>query len=184
MVLSRHYLKNYNRSFKRYFFKKYSLKGRFYIVTGQRGVGKTTALIQHMLEFCGGDIISPEVLYIPVDHTLVTGYTLYENGETFYREGVKIIFFDEIHKYTNWAQDLKSLYDVYPGIKILSSGSAALEILESTHDLSRGAIVYGMKGMSFREFIELELNIVLESYSLERVVSEHARLSHQLIGTL
>lgn len=184
LELSRYYLKNYNKPFKRYFLSKHALKGRFYIVTGQRGVGKTTALIQHMLSLCGGDVLTPEALYVPVDHTLVTGYTLYEIGENFYKEGVKIIFFDEIHKYGDWARDLKSLYDVYPDLKILSSGSSALEILKSSHDLSRRAVVYGMKGMSFREFLELELDMSLESYSLEHVVSEHSRLAHELTEKL
>lgn len=179
--LSRYYLKAYNRTYKRYFLRKHSLKGRFYIVTGQRGVGKTTALIQHMMDTYKPD--SREVLYVPVDHTLVARYSLYEIAETFYKEeGVKLIFFDEIHKYNQWSRDLKSIYDVFPDLSLLASGSSAMEITKSSHDLSRRAIVYKMEGMSFREFIELSLDMQLPVFSLDDIISRHEEISHDIAG--
>lgn len=105
--LSHYYLKNYNKEYKRYFLKKHPLKSRFYIVIGQRGIGKTTALIQHMLDAFNQNTHTREMLYVPVDHILVARYSLYEIAEIFYKEeGVKLIFFDEIHKYSEWARDL------------------------------------------------------------------------------
>jgi predicted AAA+ superfamily ATPase len=154
-------------------------------VLGQRGVGKTTALIQHMMEVFNQNAGTREALYVPVDHTLVARHSLYDIAETFYKEeGVKLIFFDEIHKYNQWSRDLKSIYDVFPDLYILASGSSAMEIHKSSHDLSRRAIVYRMVGMSFREFIELTLNIRLESYTLDEIVTNHETLSHQVIDTL
>ncbi|MCK5056627.1 MAG: ATP-binding protein [Candidatus Aminicenantes bacterium] len=183
--LSRYYLKNYNKEYKRYFLKKHPLKSRFYIVIGQRGVGKTTALIQHMLDVLEHNIHTREALYVPVDHTLVARYSLYEIAEIFYKEeGVKLIFFDEIHKYSEWSRDLKSIYDVFTDLYILASGSSSLEIYKSSHDLSRRAIVYRMNGMSFREFIEMTLNLLLESYSLEEIITNHEKISHQIIDRI
>jgi predicted AAA+ superfamily ATPase len=183
--LSHYYLKNYNKEYKRYFLQKHSLKSRFYIVIGQRGIGKTTALIQHMLDAFNQNTHTREMLYIPVDHTLVARYSLYEIAETFYKEeGVKLIFFDEIHKYSEWARDLKSIYDVFTDLYILASGSSAMEIYKSSHDLSRRAIVYRMKGMSFREFLEMTLNLPLESYPLEEIVTDHEKISHQIIDKI
>lgn len=179
--LSRFYLKNYNKPYRRYFLKQHPLKGRFYIVVGQRGVGKTTALIQYMLDLADGSAGAREMLYVPVDHTLVTKYSLYEIAETVYKEeGVKLIFFDEIHKYSHWSRDLKSIYDVFTDLKILASGSSAMEISRSSHDLSRRAVVYNMVGMSFREFIELTLDIELESHPLEQLVADHEPLAHRI----
>jgi predicted AAA+ superfamily ATPase len=182
--LSQYYLKNFNKEYKRYFFQKHPLKSRFYIIVGQRGVGKTTAIIQHMLKLFNHNTYTREALYVPVDHTYVARYTLYEIAETFYKEGVTFIFFDEIHKYTHWSRDLKSIYDVYPDLKILGSGSSAMEIYKSSHDLSRRAIVYQMVGMSFREFLEFILNIQIESYSLEEIVTVHESISHKIVESL
>lgn len=182
--LSHFYLKNYNKEYKRYFLKKHSLEGRFYIVIGQRGVGKTTTLVQQMLKSCNHELLSHRVLYVPVDHTVVARYTLYEIAETFYKEGVKLICFDEIHKYPHWSRDLKSMYDVYPDLKILASGSSALEIYKTSHDLSRRAIVYRMVGMSFREFLEFTLNLHLDSYTLDEIVQGHEPASHQIVELL
>ena len=130
------------------------------------------------------DPLSRKALYVPVDHTLVARYTLYEIAETVYKEGVKLIFFDEIHKYAHWARDLKSIYDVYPDLNLLASGSSAMEIYKSSHDLSRRAIVYRMVGMSFREFLEFTLGLRLESYNLEEIVIGFERISYKIVDTL
>jgi predicted AAA+ superfamily ATPase len=182
--LSRYYLKNFDREYKRYFLTKHSLAGRFYIVTGQRGVGKTTTLIQHIMNLLNHDPLSRKALYVPVDHTAVARYTLYEIAETVYKEGVKFIFFDEIHKNPHWSRDLKSIYDVYPDLKLLASGSSAMEIYKSSHDLSRRAIVYRMVGMSFREFLELTLGIRIEHYTMDEIVTGFERISHKIVDTL
>lgn len=182
--LSHFYLKNYNKEYKRYFLNKHSLEGRFYIIIGQRGVGKTTALVQQMLKSCNHDLLSRRVLYVPVDHTVVARHTLYEIAENFYKEGVKLICFDEIHKYANWSRDLKSMYDVYPDLKILTSGSSAMEIYKTSHDLSRRAIVYRMVGMSFREFLEFTLNLRLDSYTLDEIVTGHEAFAHKIVELL
>jgi len=183
--LSHYYLKNYNQPYKRYFLQNNPLNSRFYIVIGQRGVGKTTALIQHILEVVGQDTGTREALYVPVDHTLVTRYSLYEIAETFYKEeGIKLIFFDEIHRYSQWARDLKSIYDVFTDLTILASGSSAMEIYKSSHDLSRRAVVHRMKGMSFREFLEMTLGLSLESCKLEQIVTDHEKISHQIVSQI
>ncbi|MCX6582413.1 MAG: AAA family ATPase [Candidatus Aminicenantes bacterium] len=183
--LSHYYLKNFNKKYRRYFLKKHPLKGRFYIVTGQRGVGKTTALIQHMLDMYEQNTHTRKALYVPVDHTLITRHSLYDITETFYKEeGVKLIFFDEIHKYREWSRDLKSIYDVFPDLYILASGSSAMEIHKSAFDLSRRAIGYKMAGMSFREFLEFTLDISLESYPLDELVTGHEAITHQIVEKL
>ena len=117
-----------------------------------------------MSESVKNDIFSNEILYVPVDHTFVTKFSLYDIAETFHQEGVKLLCFDEIHKYANWSQELKSMYDVFTDLKIINSGSSAIEIYKSSHDLSRRAIIYTMKGMSFREFVELTMNLKLEPF--------------------
>lgn len=185
--LSHFYLRHYNKEYRRFFLHKYPLKNRFYIITGPRGVGKTTLLIQYILDQVNGNSHTREAIYIPVDHTLVAKYSLYEIAETFVKEeGVKLICFDEIHKYSDWSRDLKSMYDVFPGLRILASGSSALEINKSSHDLSRRAVAYHMPGMSFREFIEFTITprLKLNSYTLDEIVTNHETITHQIVEIL
>ncbi|MGA1870154.1 MAG: ATP-binding protein [bacterium] len=182
--LSRHFLKNYNRAYIRYFLKKYNLHSRFSIITGQRGVGKSTALIQKLLVYAGNDILSKKILYIQADHFLIGKYSLYEISEEFYNKGGEIICFDEIHKYPDWSIELKSIYDTFMDLIILASGSSALEIYKGSHDLSRRAIIYKMQGMSFREFLELSLNKNFVSYSLKTILEEHEQIANKIIEKL
>ncbi len=92
-----------------------------------------------------------------------------------------MICFDEIHKYPDWSTELKSIYDTFPKLSIVASGSSALEIYKGSRDLSRRAVVYKMFGLSFREFIELELGIELISFGLEDIVRNHQRIANGII---
>jgi hypothetical protein len=84
---------------------------------------------------------------------------LYEIAETFSMLGGKTIAFDEIHKYPDWSKELKSIYDTFPDLQILASGSSVLEIFKGSHDLTRRAICYHLPSMTFREYLKLNLQI-------------------------
>jgi len=159
--LHRTILNSQHHLFKRYFLTKHSLENRFSIIIGQRGVGKTTMLLQYLSGFVHGDITSRKALYVPVDHFSVVGNSLYEIAEEFVNYGGELLCLDEIHKYPDWSRELKSIHDSFPGLKLMVSGSSALEIHKGTHDLSRRAVVYQMTGLSFREFIELKHHLEL-----------------------
>ncbi len=178
--LSQNFIRINNRGYVRYFLRTYPLKNRFSIVVGQRGVGKTTAIIQHILSSYKNDIFTNSALYIQADHFLVGGHSLYEIAEEFYTLGGEMICFDEIHKYPNWSTELKSIYDTFPKLTIVASGSSALEIYKGSRDLSRRAVVYKMFGMSFREFIEIELGINLKSAGLENIINNHQRIADSI----
>jgi len=130
--LSKHFLKIYNRSFLRYFFQENNLDSRFSIIIGQRGVGKSTALIQYLLKYSNNNIFSNKVLYVQSDHFIINNYSLYEIAEEFYKYGGELICFDEVHKYAQWSKELKSIYDTFPKLKIIASGSSILEITKRT----------------------------------------------------
>jgi predicted AAA+ superfamily ATPase len=182
--LSQNFIKINNREYIRYFLKTNPLKSRFSIVVGQRGVGKTTAMIKHILSSYDNNIFTNKALYIQADHFLVANYSLYEIAEQFYNLGGEMICFDEIHKYHTWSTELKSIYDTYPKLTIVASGSSALEIYKGSRDLSRRAVVYKMFGMSFREFIELTIGIGLKSFRLEEINRNHQRIAHETINSI
>ena len=168
--LSQTFIKLKFEQYRRYFIKRSPLKHRFSIILGERGIGKTTTLIQWLLDSANQNPLSDNILYIQADHFLMGKITLYEIAESFCRLGGKAIAFDEIHKYPNWSMELKSIYDTFPDLRILASGSSALEIHKGSHDLTRRASVYRMFGLSLREFIELKYGVELPSCSLEDII--------------
>ena len=182
--ISREFLKIFQRPYERYFLDRHPLGSRFSIVTGQRGVGKTTAMIQKILSMVQNDIFTKNALYIPVDHFMVGGGSLYEIAEAFYNLGGEIICFDEIHKHAGWSGELKSIYDSMPKLTLMASGSSAMEIQKGSHDLSRRAVVYSMTGLSFREYVGLAAGIRIEPVLLEELLENHERISSGIIAAV
>lgn len=179
--LSREFLRIKYEPFRRYFIQNTPLKHRFAIILGERGVGKTTALVQYLVDAAGGDITSDKILYIQADHFLMARTSLYEVSQEFSRLGGEYIAFDEIHKYSNWSIELKSIFDTFPDLRILASGSSALEIRKGSHDLARRALVYRMYGLSLREFIALKYDVSLPAYGLDDIVKNHSSLAFEII---
>jgi len=181
--LSQEYLKNKNEDFKRYFYFENNLDNRFSIITGGRGVGKTVFIIQYIMKKFN-DIFTDKAIYIPVDHIFVENKSLYSIAEEFYKYGGKLICLDEIHKYSNWSKEMKSIYDTFPELQIIASGSSALEISKGSNDLSRRAILYSMNGLSFREFLALYHSIDIKSYSFEDLIKGHQEISNTINETI
>lgn len=179
--LSQNFIRLNSRDYIRYFLRHNPFKSRFSIVVGQRGVGKTTAIIQHILASYNKHIFTNKALYIQTDHFLIGNRSLYEIAEQFYNLGGEMVCFDEIHKYPAWSTELKSIYDTFPKLTIIASGSSALEIYKGSRDLSRRAVVYRMVGMSFREFVEFTLGINLKSVSIEEITKKHQSIAHEVI---
>jgi len=182
-IISQTYLKNYNQDYIRYFLKEQKLTNRFSIIIGQRGVGKTTMMVQYIL-LKYHDIYTTKALYLQADHILLGKYTLYEIADEFYKMGGELLCIDEIHKYSNWARELKSINDTFVKLKLLVSGSSALEITKGSYDLSRRALVYKIQGMSLREFIELKYKITLPTTTLDDILSSHQKVANETIDKI
>ncbi len=182
--LSQNFIKLKFEQYRRYFIRTTPMKHRFAVILGERGIGKTTTVIQYLVEAAKGNPLSDEILYIQADHFLIGKTSLYEIAETFVKLGGKQIAFDEIHKYPNWSLELKSIYDTFPDLRILASGSSALEIHKGSHDLARRAVVYRMFGLSFREFIELKHSMQLSAHTIDQIVSDHTAIAFQVMEQL
>jgi len=173
------FVKNNNLNYRRYFIEKEPLEHRLSIILGARGVGKTTTIAQYMSGYKKN-----EALYVSLDDINNAKESIYEIAESFEMQGGKLLCFDEIHKYEHWSQELKSIYDSFPKLKVVASGSSALEIHKGSHDLSRRAIVYTMVGMSFREFLELHYGYVFEHFCLEEMIKNHQAIANDIVDRL
>jgi predicted AAA+ superfamily ATPase len=160
-LLSRRFLEIHKQTYQRSILKNFRT-ARLAVLIGQRGVGT-------------------EILYVPTDHFLVSKGSLYDIAESFYQMGGKLIAFDEIHQYPHWSKELKSIFDTYPKLAIMASGSSALKIRKGTHDLSRRAVVSLMPGYSFREYLELQHGLQLPHFPLDDLVKNQTEISHAIL---
>jgi predicted AAA+ superfamily ATPase len=159
-----------NTRFKRYLYDEIDWNDRLIIIRGGRGVGKTTMILQHIKD----ELKETEnILYISMDDLYFLENTLSGLARQFAQTGGKHLFIDEVHKYKNWSAELKNIYDFYPEIKVVVTGSSALEILKSKADLSRRASVYHLNEMSLREYISLIHKIELPKLQLEKILTSH-----------
>lgn len=156
-------------SFKRYMLKKINWDNRLIGITGARGVGKTTMLLQYIKENLAD--VPDEVIYVNMDDLYFSKNTLVDFVDEFVKRGGKYLFIDEVHKYKKWSQEIKNSYDYFPDLQIVFTGSSALNIRKGEADLSRRAIVYSMQGMSFREFVELKYGQQFPVVRLEEILS-------------
>ncbi|PKP41606.1 MAG: AAA family ATPase [Bacteroidetes bacterium HGW-Bacteroidetes-10] len=161
--------------FVRYLYSTINWNNRLIAIVGARGVGKTTMLFQHIkLNY---DVNSQDVLYASLDNLWFANHSLLELADEFHKSGGKALFFDEVHKYKGWSREIKNIYDSYPQLKIVFTGSSMLDIHKSGGDLSRRAVKYTLRGMSLREYIEYEHGIKLEPLSLEDLLTNHIAIA-------
>lgn len=146
-------------------------------IKGARGVGKTTLILQYIKKYLP---LNESTLYVSLDNIWFAQNSLSSLTDYFVKHGGKFLFLDEVHKYPNWSQELKNIYDDYPEIKIVFTGSSLLEILNARADLSRRAIVYSLQGLSYREFLNLKLGLELPSFTLNELLEKHTTIARQL----
>jgi predicted AAA+ superfamily ATPase len=166
--VSNELINNAPNIFKRYLLDEIDWDYRLIGVFGARGSGKTILLLQEMKRLAKDKNNS---LYVSLDDIHFTNNTLIDFADDFYRNGGKYLFLDEVHKYANWSQEIKNIYDTIPNLKIVFTSSSALEIHKGSHDLSRRAIVYDLPGLSFREYVEFNYKIKLPKLSLGDILN-------------
>ena len=165
-----------NHKFKRYFIDSKDLSHRLIVILGQRGIGKTTTLAQLASK-------NKDSLYLSLDDIEISN-DITSIIREFVLNGGKHLYLDEIHKSKDISAVLKFAYDNFKELNIVATGSSALEVLKSSHDLSRRAIVYKMSGMSFREYLGLRYGINLEAIELTNLLTNHQEIAVDIINTL
>lgn len=153
---------------------------RLVAILGSRGTGKTTMILQHIRLY---ENIN-ETLYVTADDFYFTTHRLVELAEEFVLYGGKNLYIDEIHKYKNWSTEIKNIYDTYPKLKVVYSGSSILDLERGGADLSRRKIEYYLPGLSFREFINIKENLQLPKYTLQEILEGKVEFPYQTLRPL
>lgn len=160
--------------------KRINWTSRLIGVKGARGCGKTTLLLQHLKNNHIDLAASGKALFASLDNVWFAKNSLLELADSFSKSGGKILYLDEVHKYPDWHIYLKNIYDDYPELQVVFTGSSLLQILDARADLSRRAVMYKMQGLSFREFLNIKTEYNFPEIALEEILSEHTKHSFNI----
>lgn len=158
--------------FHRYLYDSINWGARMIAITGARGVGKSTMVLQYLKEH----LSDFQALYISADNTYFSTHSLVEVADGFAKDGGTLLVVDEAHKYHEWSRELKQIYDTHPDMRVIFTGSSILDITDGVSDLSRRVLHYTMQGLSFREYLKLFHDIDTATHSIEEIVSGKANI--------
>ncbi len=165
---------------QRYLVHQIDLNNQLIAIKGARGAGKTTLLLQLAKLY----LPIKSTLYVSLDHIYFFDNKLYDLAKRFSQFGGTHLLLDEVHKYPNWSREIKLIYDNFPELKIIFTSSSMLEIYKSESDLSRRAVTYYLKELSFREFIIFETKKTFQAYSFAEILENHNTIAAQLLGEI
>lgn len=168
-------LDNTPTNFVRYLHSCVKWEARLNAILGPRGVGKTTLLFQH-IKMTGQREHS---LLVFADDIYFSRHTLMELAETFYKNGGKYLYIDEVHKYVSWSTEIKNIYDQIPGLSIVYTGSSILDLEKGGADLSRRQLKYYMYGLSFREWLKMIKNIDIKEHTWDEILAGKIEFSYE-----
>lgn len=166
---------------ERLHYQSIPLANRVNGILGARGTGKTTFLLKTVIDH-GAE--KGHALYVSADNLYFLENKLIDLAEWIYKEtDITLLCIDEIHKYSNWNQELKNIYDTFAKLKVTFSGSSMIDIIKSKYDLSRRVSLYPMHGYSFREYLEYYHNIKTSIVTLPELIQDHRKIAQSLNTT-
>ncbi len=153
-------------------------EGRLLAITGARGTGKTTLILQYIRQTFGNT--PKEALYVSADNIWFSGNRLFDLANNFEKQGGTHLFIDEIHKYENWSKEIKNIYDSFSDLKVVITGSSMLEIYKGDADLSRRAVHYVLPGLSFREFLNYDQGLHFAKFTVDEILQHHIDIAARI----
>ncbi|MDI6751856.1 MAG: ATP-binding protein [bacterium] len=153
--------------------RKHLFQKGIVVLLGSRQVGKTSLLLRLMLYLLEEKNISPsQIVYFDLEFPQVLSEINNLYGDDFLNllgaRGVNtkkpaFIFIDEIHYLDNPSSFLKVLYDHYPQLKLIVSGSSSLQIKHKFKETLTGRKrIFEVNPLDFEEFLEFKGSPLLQ----------------------
>lgn len=164
----------------RYLYDTIAWSDRLIMIKGARGVGKTTMMKQRCKENGEGGV------YASLDQLFFNDHTILELADYHYKHGGTHLYLDEVHRYPrpNWEQELKNIYDSYPGLSVVFTGSSLLQLNSKVADLTRRVAIYELRGLSFREYLNFTGAFGQEPFSLHDILTNHRALASKVAASI
>lgn len=174
--ISNRLIESLNTPHYRYIYDKVAWDDRLIMIKGARGVGKTTMLYQQCKEQ------GVKGVYASLDLLFFNDHTIVELADYHYKHGGTHLYLDEVHLYprNNWEQELKNIYDSYPGFHVVFTGSSLLRLNSRMADLSRRIATYELRGLSFREYLNFVGGYDFEPVTLDEVLHGHTAVASRI----
>ncbi|MGM9704583.1 MAG: ATP-binding protein [Prevotella sp.] len=149
-------------------------------IKGTRGVGKTTFLLQYAKD--NFDIRDRKCLYVNMNNFYFQGRGISDFAGDFYKGGGKVLLIDQVFKQPNWSKELRKCYDMYPGLKIVFTGSSVMRLKDENPELNGIVQSYNLRGFSFREFLNLKTENNFPAYTLDEILENHEHIAKQILS--
>lgn len=162
---------------KRYAYDAIDWDCRLIGLRGARGVGKTTLLLQKILE---SGVERDTSLYLSLDNVWLDVKEIYLLAEHHVQHGGTRLVLDEVHYVKDWQRIIKNLYDDFSGLRIAYTGSSLLRLKARQGDLSRRQVGYELPGLSFREFLKFEGVMDRSPIPLGDILSGHLEIAREI----
>lgn len=137
-------------------------KRQIIALTGLRRVGKTTLMLRLVDTLLKKGFDSKKILFFSFDEfsDVKIRDVILEFEQSFGLDGKKrdyYVFFDEIQKVDGWENQLKTIYDLNPDLRIVVSGSESLFIKTKSKETLAGRLFeFTVLPLSFKEFLEFK----------------------------
>ena len=165
-------ISNVDKKFTRYLYNTIHWENRLIGIVGPRGVGKTTLVLQYIKN----NLDVRHTLYVSAEDFYFAKHRLSDLASDFVKWGGKYLFIDEIHKYPDWSNELKLIYDYHNHLKVVFTGSSVLDLKKGSADLSRRAVLYNLQGLSFREYLMLFHQIEVPVFNLNEILNHQVKV--------
>jgi len=168
-----------NVSVRRTLMDEINWNGRMIGIKGTRGVGKTTFLLQYAKEKFGAH--DRRCLYVNMNNFYFQSKGIAEFAGDFVNNGGKVLLIDQVFKQPNWSVELRKCYDSYPNLKIIFTGSSVMRLKEENPELHNIVESYNLRGLSFREYLNLMTGNNFHAYTLSEILHNHEHIIKDIL---
>ncbi|MBI9069125.1 MAG: ATP-binding protein [Salinivirgaceae bacterium] len=153
-------------------------RSRLIGIKGTRGIGKTIFLLDYIKSTFGTD---KSCLYVNLNNFYFSGHSLVDFADEFRKTGGKTLVLDQVFKYPDWSEALRNIYNKYPELQVIFTGSPVMRLKDDNPDLEGKVQAYHLSGLSFREFLNFKTDNNFSKYSLEDILKYHVEIAKDIL---
>ncbi len=179
---SRRLVREVSMAFRRQLCSEINWNSRLVCIIGAKGTGKTTLVLQHIRDsFTSGD---DKALFVSLDNIWFAAHDVLDLADWHWKHGGTHLFLDEVHHLKNWQTIIKNIYDSYPSLNIVYTGSSMLRLEAGSGDLSRRRVPYTLPVLSFREYLKFENVLDMDYVQLDTLLNSHQTIATEVAGRI